>query len=65
MGEYHMEGQLADEVNEKMREEELMKPRRIFKITLGDLKGLKEVGYLSEKGIKYLEEIEEDEEEET
>lgn len=44
-------------------EEELMKPRRIFKITLGDLRGLKEVGYLSKKGLKYLEDMERDDEE--
>jgi len=48
-----------------MENEELMKPRKIFGITLGDLRGLNEVGYLSEKGLKFLEEMEEDKEDKT
>ena len=33
--------------------------RSILKITLGQLRGLEELGYLSEKGIKEMESLEE------
>ena len=47
-----------------MKKEKPLKRRKIFGITLGDLRGLKEVDYLSEKGLKFLEEMENDDEEE-
>jgi hypothetical protein len=46
------------ESENEMIEEELMKPKKLLSITVGQLNQLKDLGYLSKKGLEFIKYIE-------